>query len=66
MLTPLQGNDFLREIWGSRPFISAGGYNHELAVDVAEKTGNLIAFGRHFIANVRYNFRHPERRKTFY
>lgn len=46
-----ESNDFLREVWGQRPFISAGGYNRELAFKVAEETGNLIAVGRYFISN---------------
>ncbi len=49
-----QQNDFLCEILASRPFISAGGYDRELALGVAEKTDNLIAFGRYFLANVRH------------
>ena len=48
-----QSNDFLREIWQPRPFISAGGYTAELALEVAENKGDLIAAGRLFIANVR-------------
>lgn len=51
-LTSVQQNDFLREIWAPRPFISAGGYYRQLALEVAERTDNLIAFGRHFLANV--------------
>jgi 2,4-dienoyl-CoA reductase-like NADH-dependent reductase (Old Yellow Enzyme family) len=41
-----------RQIWKG-PFITAGGFstNIEHAIDTAEKTGNLIAFGRTFIAN---------------
>ncbi|KAJ3486693.1 hypothetical protein NLI96_g4051 [Meripilus lineatus] len=65
-------NDFIREIWGSRAFVSAGGYNRELAVDTAERTGNLIAFGRHYLANpdlpLRLYANHPlnkYNRKTF-
>ncbi|EIN03569.1 FMN-linked oxidoreductase [Punctularia strigosozonata HHB-11173 SS5] len=46
-----ESNDFLREIWKGKPFISAGGYNRESALEASEKTGDLIAFGRHFIAN---------------
>lgn len=44
--------DPFRKVWKG-PFISAGGYttNPELAFKVAEETGNLIAFGRTFIAN---------------
>lgn len=38
--------------WKS-PFISAGGYTHHTkrAFEVSVSTGNLISFGRHFIAN---------------
>jgi 2,4-dienoyl-CoA reductase-like NADH-dependent reductase (Old Yellow Enzyme family) len=44
--------DHFRNIWKG-PFIAAGGYTYDrkLAFDTAEKTGNLIAFGRTFIAN---------------
>ncbi|KAF7356958.1 putative inactive dehydrogenase EasA [Mycena venus] len=44
-------NDFLREIWGSRPFISAGGYTRASAIAVAEEKGDLVAFARPYIAN---------------
>lgn len=47
-----QSNDFIREIWLPRPLITAGGYTRDIALQVAEQTGELIAFGRHFIANV--------------
>ncbi|KAI0795058.1 NADH:flavin oxidoreductase/NADH oxidase [Abortiporus biennis] len=43
--------DFIRKIWGPRPFISAGFYTPELALETAETKGDLIAFGRYFIAN---------------
>lgn len=41
-----------RQIWKG-PFISASGFSNSTqnAIDLAEKTGNLIAFGRAFIAN---------------
>jgi 2,4-dienoyl-CoA reductase-like NADH-dependent reductase (Old Yellow Enzyme family) len=44
--------DPYRAIWKG-PFISAGGFStaHEHAVELAENTNNLIAFGRAFIAN---------------
>jgi NADPH2 dehydrogenase len=45
-------NDFIRNIWAPRPLVTAGGYNPETAKDVAESKGDLIAFGRPFIANV--------------
>lgn len=46
-----ESNDFIRNIWSPRPLISAGGYTRELAIAAADKAGDLIAFGRHFIAN---------------
>ncbi|KAI9343842.1 hypothetical protein BD770DRAFT_329177 [Pilaira anomala] len=41
-----------RQIWKG-PFISASGFSNatQQAIDLAEKTGDLIAFGRAFIAN---------------
>ncbi|KAJ7223737.1 hypothetical protein B0H12DRAFT_1213090 [Mycena haematopus] len=44
-------NDFIREIWGDRRLISAGGYTRETAIAVAEEKGDLIAFSRPYIAN---------------
>ncbi|KAF7347195.1 putative inactive dehydrogenase EasA [Mycena venus] len=44
-------NDFIRAIWGNRPLISAGGYTRETAIAAAEDKGDLIAFGRGYIAN---------------
>lgn len=44
-------NNFARQIWGERPFISAGGYTPETANQTADKYGGLIAFGRWFISN---------------
>ncbi|KAJ8697665.1 hypothetical protein PTI98_004445 [Pleurotus ostreatus] len=43
-------NDFLRRIWSPRPFITAGGYTRELAIKAAER-GDIVAVGRHFLAN---------------
>ncbi|KZP05641.1 WD40 repeat-like protein [Athelia psychrophila] len=34
-----------------QPLISAGGYDQELGLDVAQKTGQLVAYGRLFISN---------------
>ncbi|KAI8876797.1 FMN-linked oxidoreductase [Backusella circina FSU 941] len=44
--------DPFRKAWKGT-FISAGGYTYDknIAFDTAEKTGNLIAFGRQFLAN---------------
>ena len=47
-----QSNDVFREIWAPRPFITAGGFTRESAIAYADK-GNIIAFGRLFISNVR-------------
>ncbi|KAG6865076.1 hypothetical protein C0991_005306 [Blastosporella zonata] len=50
-------NDFLRKIWGNGDgpndprLISAGGYNRPLGIAQAEATGDIIAYGRPFIAN---------------
>lgn len=47
-----QSNDVLREAWGDRPYIAAGGMDGATANKMVEKYGGLVAFGRHFIANV--------------
>ena len=47
-----QSNEALRKIWGDRPYIAAGGMDSPTAVNAVEKYGGLVAFGRHFIANV--------------
>ncbi|KAJ7931737.1 hypothetical protein B0H13DRAFT_1957416 [Mycena leptocephala] len=44
-------NDFIRDIWGDRQLISAGGYTRETALAAAEEKGDLIAFARPYIAN---------------
>ncbi|KAJ6491545.1 hypothetical protein DFH09DRAFT_1453348, partial [Mycena vulgaris] len=44
-------NDFLRALWAPKTFISAGGYSRDSALERAEKDGDLIAFGRQFLAN---------------
>ncbi|KIP11310.1 hypothetical protein PHLGIDRAFT_21746 [Phlebiopsis gigantea 11061_1 CR5-6] len=46
-----ESNDFLREIWSPRPFISAGAYLRDSALQVSESKGDIIAFGRLFISN---------------
>ncbi|KAI0064363.1 FMN-linked oxidoreductase [Artomyces pyxidatus] len=47
-----ESNDFIREIWGrERRIVAAGGFTRKLGLETAEKTGNLIAYGRYFIAN---------------
>ncbi|KAI0362489.1 FMN-linked oxidoreductase [Trametes cingulata] len=44
-------NDFIRDIWLPQPLISAGRYTRSSAIERAEHTGELIAFGRLFISN---------------
>ncbi|EIN05581.1 hypothetical protein PUNSTDRAFT_127928 [Punctularia strigosozonata HHB-11173 SS5] len=68
-----ESNDFIRDIWSPRPLISAGGHNRSIALQVAEEKGDLIAFGRHYIANPDLPKRlrkdmplHPYDRSTFY
>ncbi|KAJ7595117.1 hypothetical protein C8J56DRAFT_928446 [Mycena floridula] len=52
-------NDFIREIWGDRPLISAGSYSRSLAIDAAEKKGDIIGFSRAFIApDLPYRLEH--------
>ncbi|KAI7849975.1 hypothetical protein BDC45DRAFT_488643 [Circinella umbellata] len=66
--------DPFRKIWKG-PFMSAGGYTTkpELAAQIADETGNLIAIGRAFIANpdLVYRLQHDKpltkyQRDTFY
>ena len=47
-----QANDALRETAGAIPYIAAGGFNSASASSTVEKHGGLVAFGRHFIANM--------------
>ncbi|KAJ7171318.1 FMN-linked oxidoreductase [Mycena filopes] len=71
-----QSNDFLRDVWGDRPLISAGGFTRETAMKLADhgkNKNNLIAFGRTFIANPDLPLRlkkdivlNPYDRPTFY
>ena len=51
---PTESNQFLRDIWGDKPFISAGGHTPQTATETANTLGGLVAFGRHYIANVSF------------
>ena len=53
---PRKSNDFIRRIWAPRPLISCGAYSQELAVQVAETKGDLIAVGRYFVSNVSVSY----------
>ncbi|KAJ3976319.1 hypothetical protein EV361DRAFT_326585 [Lentinula raphanica] len=72
-----ENNDFIREVWTreghARWFISAGGATRESAIRAADEKGDIVAFGRSFIANpdlphrLEYNIPlNPYQRKTFY
>ena len=45
-------NEFLREIWGDKVFIAAGGFTPQNAAETVEAKGGLVAFGRRYISNV--------------
>lgn len=73
---PGASNDFLREIWSPKRFITAGGYGSklEVAFSAAEKhEGELVAFGRYFLSTpdlpvrLRMNLPlNPYNRDSFY
>ncbi|KAI0039631.1 FMN-linked oxidoreductase [Auriscalpium vulgare] len=44
-------NDFLRELWKGKTYMTAGGFTREMALEHAEHTDELIGFGRAFISN---------------
>ncbi|KAF9475383.1 FMN-linked oxidoreductase, partial [Pholiota conissans] len=46
-----ESNDFIRNIWAPRPFITAQGYTRETAIERADSKGDLIAFGKVYISN---------------
>ena len=56
--TRVKTNDYFRTIWGGRPYIAAGGFTNDLkgALRHADETGELVAVGRAYIANVRRRF----------
>ena len=43
---------FISKLWAPRPCITAGGYDREKGLKVAEETGQLVGYGALFIANV--------------
>ncbi|KAI0642308.1 NADH:flavin oxidoreductase/NADH oxidase [Trametes meyenii] len=48
---------FIHKLWAPRPVISGGGHNRESGLELAEETGQIIAYGRAFIANPDLPFR---------
>ncbi|SJL08645.1 related to NADPH2 dehydrogenase chain OYE2 [Armillaria ostoyae] len=66
-------NDFIRAIWALKTLIAAGGYNRQTAMEAADKSSDLIAFGRHFVSNPDLVLRlqkdvplNPYKRELFY
>ena len=51
----LESNDFIRNIWQPRPLIVSGGFSGTMAKETVEEKDGLVAFGRHFIANVGFS-----------
>ena len=48
-------NDFIRAIWSAagKALVTAGGYTRETGMNIAQRKGDFIAYGRLFISNVR-------------
>ncbi|KAI0779343.1 NADH:flavin oxidoreductase/NADH oxidase [Fomes fomentarius] len=49
--------EFIYKIWAPRPVITTGGYTRETGLRKAEETGQLIGYGRDFLANPDLPFR---------
>ena len=45
-------NKFMRDVWGDRPYIANFDLERDSAIELVEKEGGLVSFGRHFISNV--------------
>ncbi|KAI0752143.1 NADH:flavin oxidoreductase/NADH oxidase [Fomes fomentarius] len=48
---------FIYKLWAPRPVITTGGYDRESGIKVAEETGQLVGYGRAFLANPDLPFR---------
>lgn len=51
-----ESNDFIRDIWAPRPFITCSGYDRATAITRADTKGDLIAFGKLYISNVSHRY----------
>ena len=49
-------NDFLRDLWAPKPYISTGAATFKTGIENAEKKGDVIAYGRHYLANVSIHY----------
>ena len=47
-----ESNEFLREIWAPKVFSSNSGYDRQKGMELADRTGGLVTYGRYFLANV--------------
>jgi hypothetical protein len=47
-----ESNEFLREVWSPTPFISNSGYDRQKGMELADRTGGLVSYGKYFLANV--------------
>jgi NADPH2 dehydrogenase len=45
-------NKPLRDIWGDGAYIANSDFGRDGAIELVEKEGGLVSFGRHFISNV--------------
>ena len=50
--TGKDSNRLLRDIWGDGIYITNSEFGRDSAIEVVEKEGGLVSFGRHFISNV--------------
>jgi len=44
---------FSVKVWAPKVFISNGGYDRQKGMELADRTGGLVSYGKHFLANVR-------------
>ena len=60
-----ESNEFLREAWAPNVLISNSGYDRQKGMALADRTGNLVSYGRSFLANVGFLSTHcPCRSET--
>lgn len=50
-----ESNEFLREIWAPKIFISNSGYDRQKGMELADRTGGLVSYGKYFLANVGHS-----------
>ena len=50
--TGKDSNKLLRDIWGDGAYITNSDFGRDSAIEVVEKEGGLVSFGRHFISGV--------------